>query len=40
MNTACQGFYINIETLLESFLSVYFIIPLSLYSSSCSAVRL
>ena len=28
MNTACQGVCINIETLLESFLSIYFIIYL------------
>ena len=38
-NTACQGVCINVETLLKSFLSIYFIIFLILYSSSCSAVR-
>ena len=39
MNTACQGICININTLLKSFLIIYFIISLSLYSSSRSAVR-
>ena len=39
VNTACQGICINIETLLKSILSFFFIISLSLYSSSCSAVR-
>ena len=38
-NTACQGICINVETLLKSFLNIYFIISLSLYTSSCSAVR-
>ena len=37
-NTACQGICINIETLLRSFLSIYFIISLSLQVSSRSAV--
>ena len=40
MNTACQGICINVETLLESFSSIYFIIYLSLYFSSHSAVRI
>ena len=39
-NTACQGVCINIETLLRSFLSIYFIISLSLYYSSRSALRI
>ena len=38
-NTAFQGVCINFETLLKSFLIIYFKISLSLYSSSCSAVR-
>ena len=39
-NTACQGFCINVETIFKSFLSIYFIISLSLYSSSRSALRI
>ena len=39
-NTACEGICINIKTLLKSFLSIYFIISLSLYFFSCSAVRI
>ena len=39
-NTACQGVCINVETLLKSFLSIYSIISLSLYSSSLSAIRI
>ena len=39
-NTACQGVCINVETLLRSFLSIYFIISLSLYYSSRSALRI
>ena len=38
--TACQGVYINAQTLLESFLIIYFIIYLSLYFSSRLAVRI
>ena len=38
-NTACQGVRINVETLLKSFLDIYFIISLNLYFSSHSAVR-
>ena len=38
--TACQGVCINIETLLESFLSIYFVIYLSLYFSSHSPGRI
>ena len=38
-NTAFQGVCINIETLLKSFLSIYFIISLSLYFSSRSALK-
>ena len=38
-NTASQGVCINVETLLKSFLSIFFIISLSLYSSSRSEVR-
>ena len=38
-NTAWQGICINVETLLKSFLSIYFIISSSLYSSSFSPVR-
>ena len=34
MYTACQGICINIETLLESFLSICFMIYLSVYFSS------
>ena len=37
-NTACQGVCINVEALLESLSSIYFIIYLSLYSFSHSAV--
>ena len=40
VNTACQGVCINIETLLRSFLSIYFIISLSLNYSSRSALRI
>ena len=39
-NTACQGICINVETILKSFLSIYFIISLSLYSSSHSQLRI
>ena len=39
-NTACQGVCINVETLLKSFLSIYFINSLSLYSSSRSSLRI
>ena len=39
-NTACQGVCINVETLLRSFLSIYFIISLRLYYSSRSALRI
>ena len=39
-NTACQGLCINVETLLEFFLSICFIIYLSLYFSNHSAVRI
>ena len=38
-NTACQGVCINVETLLESFLNIYYIISLSLYFSSRLALR-
>ena len=39
-NAACQGVCINVETLLKSFLSIYFIIYLSLYFSYHSAIRI
>ena len=39
-NTAFQGVCISVETLLKSFLSIYFIISLILYSSSCSGLRI
>ena len=38
-NAACQGVCINVKTLLKSFLNIYFIISLSLYFSSHSALR-
>ena len=40
MYTACQGICINVETLLKSFLSIYFIISLSLYFSSTHSAEL
>ena len=40
INTAFQGICINVDTLLETFLSIYFIIFLSLYFSIHLAVRI